>query len=122
MYSRTFARHSSGVPEAVISWTTSSGTSVHRRSICSAVAGQVRTAPISSSSDCVDAARLHDVRLLAEVLRDELASAVERERAVVVERADDELRPVDVVHGPAGALGADRERSIASRVVAGPTR
>ena len=47
---RTLARHSSAVPEAVISWTTSSGTSPIARSICSCVAGQVRIAPISSSS------------------------------------------------------------------------
>ena len=119
-YSRTFARHSSAVPEAVISCTTSSGTRCIARSICSGVAGQVRICADLLEQRRVDAARLHDVRLLAEVLRHELARAVERDRAVGVERADDELRPVDVVDGAAGARGALGERRHRLAVVAGP--
>ena len=41
MYCWTLARHSSAVPEAVISWTTSSGTSAIAFSICSGVAPEL---------------------------------------------------------------------------------
>src|SRR5437867_9116955 len=50
-YSRTLARHSSGVPPAVISWTTSSGTSRMAFRISSSEAGHVSTLPISSRSE-----------------------------------------------------------------------
>ena len=50
-YSATLARHSSGVPQAVIICTMSSGTRAAAATTCSWVAGQVRTRPISSSSD-----------------------------------------------------------------------
>ena len=42
-------------------------------------------------------AGLHDVRLLAQVLRDEEASAVEGRLAVMIHGAHDELGPIDVV-------------------------
>ena len=51
MYWATFSWTSSAVPAAQIIWTTSSGTSREASTTCSWVAGQVRTRPISSSSD-----------------------------------------------------------------------
>src|ERR671919_339279 len=50
-YSRTFARHSSAVPDAVSICTTSSGTSAMAFRICSGVAGHVSSSAMSSSSD-----------------------------------------------------------------------
>ncbi len=101
-YSATLARASSAVPEAVSICTISSGTSFDAASTCSWVAGQVSTSPTRSSSDCGHARRLHDVGLLAEVLRHHQPGHVERGVAVLVHRAHDELRPVDVVERPAG--------------------
>ena len=46
-YSATLARHSSGVPEAVITWPMSSGTTLDASTTCSWMAGQVSIAPIS---------------------------------------------------------------------------
>ncbi len=62
----------------------------------------VRGGPRQHLPDLVEqrarhAGRLHDVRLLAEVLRHEQAGGVEGGGAVVVHRAHDELRAVDVV-------------------------
>ncbi len=97
MYSATLARHSSGVPDAVMSCTTSSGTSFDAVTTSSCVAGHVSTATDLVEQRLGHPRRLHDVGLLTQVLRDEQAGRVERGVAVVVHRADDELGAVDVV-------------------------
>ena len=57
-----------------------------------------------------DAGRLHDVRLLAEVLGDHQAGAVQRGLAIAVDAAHDELRAVDVGEPPTALGGATLER------------
>ena len=62
----------------------------------------MRCRPGKHLSDIVEeflrhSARLHDVRLLAEVLRDEEAGAVERRLAVMIHGADHELGAIDVI-------------------------
>ena len=88
----------------------------------------VRRRPREHLADLVEqrlghARRLHDVGLLAEVLRHEQPGVVERPVAVVVERAHDELRPVDVVDRTSGACAAPIARcSMAVALYAGDTR
>ncbi len=108
-YSPTFSRHSSAVPDAVIIWTMSSGTSFDAATTWSWVAGHVEHAPDVVEQRFRDTRRLHDVRLLAQVLRDEQPRRVQRHPPVGIERAHDELRAIDVVERTPRALGADRE-------------
>jgi len=44
-----------------------------------------------------DATRFHDVRLLAQILRDQFAGAIQRLLAIAIHRGDNQLRPVDVL-------------------------
>src|SRR5262249_29253586 len=67
--------------------------------------------PCQNAADLIEqvlahAACLHDVRLLPEVLSDELTRVVQRLRAILVERADDELWPVDLFDIAARPSGA----------------
>ena len=96
-----------GVPEAVSIRTTSSGTSLDAASTCSWVAGQVRTCAYGVEQRLRDTGRSHDVRLLAQVLRDHQASGVEGGGLVLVDRAHHELR-------------AGRSRSAGARNARGP--
>jgi len=72
------------VPDAVISCTTSSGTSFDAATTSSCVAGHVSTWPISSSRSPDTPDDLHDVRLLTQILGHEQPSRVEGGVAVVV--------------------------------------
>ncbi len=117
-YSATLARHSSGVPDAVISCTTSSGTSFDAVTTSSCVAGHVSTWPISSSSSSGTPEAFMMCGCWPEVLRHEQAGGVERRVAVVVHRAHHELRPVDVVERAPharGTLGQCGERTLVVR-------
>ena len=101
MYSATLARASAGVPDAVSICTISSGTSFDAATTCSWVAGHVSTSPTSSSSDCgtPDAFMMWGCWPRYWVtIRRAMSSAV---GAILVHRAHDELRPVDVVDASA---------------------
>ena len=114
-YSATLATTSSGSPDAVQRCTISSGT--RRLAASDLVVGR---RPREHLADLVEqllghAGRLHDVRLLTEVLGDHQAGAVERGLAVAVDAAHDELRAVDVVDRAPGLGRAARQgASIAS--------
>ena len=56
-----------------------------------------------------DATRFHDVRLLAEILGDQLASAIQCATAILVQRADYQLRAVDRFNTTACFLSSNAE-------------
>ena len=94
-YSPTLATTSSGSPEAVQLDDLVGDEAARRGDLL------VGRRPRQHPADLVEqllrhAGRLHDVRLLAEVLRDHQPGAVERGLAVAVDAAHDELRAVDV--------------------------
>ena len=86
--------------------TRSSGTSGIARCTCSLVAGQPSIDWICWTTSGLTPLALGNVRLLPQVLREKLTCAVERGLLVLVHRADDQLRAVDIVEAAAGAFRA----------------
>src|SRR5712692_3537071 len=64
-------------------------------------------------------ARFHYVRLLAEILSDQLASIVQCSRTVLVQRANHELGTIDLLEGATRALGTGAKMFHRFAVVSG---
>ena len=120
--SRTLALTSLGVPLAVMRRTSSSGTRGMAALTCSLVAGQPKNGLDLRHNLRVDAAGLGDVGLLGQVLRQQLLGAVDRGLAIFVHRADDELRPVDVIDAAAAQAAPISRRFMASMLYSGGTQ
>ena len=86
------------------------------------VAGQPRMDWISVNHLLRNAGGLGDVRLLGQVLGQQLAGGVDGPVVVVVDRTDDQLRAVDIVQGAPGAFGAASSSSRALSLYSGGTQ